>query len=63
VLGLSSIARLEEASVVVTDTGLPADARAVLSERAGELILVDPVEPAERAEPGAPSSEPALGPA
>jgi DeoR/GlpR family transcriptional regulator of sugar metabolism len=73
VLGLSSIARLEEASVVVTDTGLPADARAVLSERAGELILVDPVEPGERAEPGVerddraepggPSAEAALGPA
>lgn len=42
VIGLSSMAELSEASVVVSDTGLPAQASAVLSDRCGELVLVDP---------------------
>ena len=43
VVGLSSMAALGEASVVVSDTGLPAHASAVLADQAGELILVDPL--------------------
>lgn len=39
-VGLSTIARLDEADVLVTDTGLPADARAVLAEEVGELVVV-----------------------
>ena len=42
VLGLSTIVPLAEADVVITDTGLPDDAREVLRERVGELVLVEP---------------------
>lgn len=43
VVGLSSMARLGEASVLISDTGLGAQASAILSEHIEELILVDPV--------------------
>lgn len=39
-VGLSQIAPLDEASVLVTDDGLPADARMVIAETVGELIVV-----------------------
>ena len=42
VVGLSSMADLAEASVVVTDVGLSAQARQTLSDQVGELILVQP---------------------
>jgi DeoR/GlpR family transcriptional regulator of sugar metabolism len=42
VVGLSSMADLSEASVVVTDVGLPSQARQTLSDQAGELVLVTP---------------------
>ncbi len=42
VVGLSSFAALADADVLVTDIGLPDEARQVLGERVGELILVDP---------------------
>ncbi len=35
------IAALSDASVLVTDTGLSAQASGVLSDRVGELVLVD----------------------
>lgn len=38
-VGISTIAQLAEADVVVSDTALPEPARDVLAERAGELIL------------------------
>ncbi|MEV4394670.1 DeoR/GlpR family DNA-binding transcription regulator [Nonomuraea sp. NPDC049607] len=38
-VGISTIARLDEADVVVSDTGLPEAARQALSERAGRLVL------------------------
>ncbi len=41
VVGLSSMAGLSEASVLVTDTGLSAQASAVLADHVGELVLVD----------------------
>jgi DeoR/GlpR family transcriptional regulator of sugar metabolism len=42
VLGLSTIAALSDAAVVVSDVGLPLDAQEILSEQAGELVLVRP---------------------
>jgi len=38
-VGLATIARLDEADTLVSDEGLPPDARAVLAELVGELIL------------------------
>ncbi|GIH71726.1 DeoR/GlpR family DNA-binding transcription regulator [Sphaerimonospora thailandensis] len=49
IVGISTIARLDQAHVVVSDTGLPDEARAELSEHIGELILADP---ARDREPG-----------
>jgi DeoR/GlpR family transcriptional regulator of sugar metabolism len=42
VLGISSFAALEDADVLVTDTALPPEGRRTLSERVGELVLVEP---------------------
>jgi DeoR/GlpR family transcriptional regulator of sugar metabolism len=42
VLGLSTIAPLSEASVLVSDTRLSEEARAVLREEVGELVLAEP---------------------
>ncbi len=42
VVGLSSMAELADASVVITDTGLPSHADRVLTETVDELILVSP---------------------
>lgn len=39
VLGISTIAALEDADVVVTDEGMPDDALLLLRERVGELVL------------------------
>jgi DeoR/GlpR family transcriptional regulator of sugar metabolism len=39
VRGLSRIARLEEAHVIVTDSGLPPDARKVLAEHVGQIVI------------------------
>ncbi|MFI7418115.1 DeoR/GlpR family DNA-binding transcription regulator [Nonomuraea sp. NPDC049684] len=41
-VGISTIAELGEADVVVSDTGLPEPARQALSERAGRLVLAEP---------------------
>jgi DeoR/GlpR family transcriptional regulator of sugar metabolism len=41
VIGISSIARLDQADVLITDAGLQPDARAVLSEAVRELIVVE----------------------
>ena len=40
-VGLSSFARLDEADVLITDSGLSGDARAVLAESVGELVVVN----------------------
>ncbi len=42
VLGLSSFAALSEADMLVSDTGLGREARSVLTEQVGELLLVEP---------------------
>jgi DeoR/GlpR family transcriptional regulator of sugar metabolism len=39
VRGLSRIARLDEAHVIVTDAGLPADARTVLAEHVDQVVI------------------------
>jgi DeoR/GlpR family transcriptional regulator of sugar metabolism len=49
VVGISTIARLDEAHVLVTDDGLDADARGLLEERVGELIVADTTENVEEA--------------
>lgn len=41
-VALSSIARLDQADVVISDTGLAEDARELLAGRVRELILVEP---------------------
>ena len=42
VIGISSIARLDQADVLVTDVGLSPEARAHPGESVRELIVVDP---------------------
>jgi DeoR/GlpR family transcriptional regulator of sugar metabolism len=44
VVGLSSMAALSEASVLVTDSGLSAQASGALADHVGELVVVDPLE-------------------
>ena len=41
VVGISSIARLDQADILITDAGLTPEARAILAETVGELIIVD----------------------
>jgi hypothetical protein len=43
VVGLSSMARLSEAAIVVTDVGLGDPAREFLAGEVNELILTEPV--------------------
>jgi DeoR/GlpR family transcriptional regulator of sugar metabolism len=46
-VGLSTIARLGDADVLITDSGLDDDARTTMTEEVGELIVVEPAtEPA-----------------
>lgn len=40
-VGISTIAALADADVLITDVGLPAAARDLLAERVGELMVVD----------------------
>ena len=42
VVGLSSIARLDEVDVLVTDDGLDVDVRRLVSSRVGRLVLAHP---------------------
>lgn len=46
-VGISTFARLTDAHVLVTDTGLPERARTAVTEHVGELIVADPIEPAQ----------------
>ena len=39
-IGIATIAPLGEADVLITDAGLPAEARRELGEQVGELIVV-----------------------
>lgn len=40
-VGISSIAALDAAHVLVTDSGLPAEARSILDSQVGELVVVE----------------------
>lgn len=40
-VGISSIARLDQIDVLVTDAGMPPSARSVLSEQVGELLVAE----------------------
>ena len=42
IIGISSIARLDQADTLISDTGLDPDARAALEEHVRELVIVDP---------------------
>jgi DeoR/GlpR family transcriptional regulator of sugar metabolism len=41
VIGISSIARLDQADVLITDAGLDSEARTILSAKVRELVVVD----------------------
>jgi DeoR/GlpR family transcriptional regulator of sugar metabolism len=41
-IGLSRIARLEDASVLVTDAGISPEAHDLLADRVGELVVATP---------------------
>ena len=43
VIGISSIARLDQADVLITDAGLVPEARATLEAHVRQLVIVDPV--------------------
>jgi DeoR/GlpR family transcriptional regulator of sugar metabolism len=45
VIGISSIARLDQADVLITDAGLEPEARATLQETVRELAVVDVARP------------------
>ncbi|WP_290049756.1 DeoR/GlpR family DNA-binding transcription regulator [Amycolatopsis solani] len=49
-VGISTIADLDEADVVVTDDGIPDDAKETLAERAGELMIAETAETDEARE-------------
>jgi DeoR/GlpR family transcriptional regulator of sugar metabolism len=42
-VGIATIAPLDDADIVITDSGLAGEARILLAERVGELIVVDPI--------------------
>jgi DeoR/GlpR family transcriptional regulator of sugar metabolism len=44
-VGISSIAALSEAHVLITDSGIDDDAREILTGEVGELVVVDPARP------------------
>ncbi|WP_326944562.1 MULTISPECIES: DeoR/GlpR family DNA-binding transcription regulator [unclassified Amycolatopsis] len=49
-VGISTIADLDEADVVVTDDGISAEAKEILAERAGELMIAETAETVEAEE-------------
>jgi len=40
-VGIATIARLDDADILVSDSGLPPEARSQLADRVGELVIVD----------------------
>jgi DeoR/GlpR family transcriptional regulator of sugar metabolism len=44
IVGLSSMADLSDASIVISDTGLPERGQEALTSTVDELVLVDPVD-------------------
>ncbi|NLT53530.1 MAG: DeoR/GlpR transcriptional regulator [Actinomycetales bacterium] len=61
VVGLSSIARLDDVDVLVTDGGLDAEAQRVLRSRVGRLVVAGPV-PGGSSPPHPPSGSPQRAP-
>lgn len=57
VIGISSIARLDQADVLITDSGLDGGARSTLAREVRELLVVDP-----SAGPGSSGTSSAAGP-
>ena len=53
VIGISSIARLDQADTLVTDAGLALEARVILSGAVRELVIVDPLSGARSIVPAA----------
>jgi DeoR/GlpR family transcriptional regulator of sugar metabolism len=49
-VGISTIADLDEADVVVTDDGIPDEAKEILAERATELMIAETAETVEAEE-------------
>ena len=54
VVGIASIARLDQADVLISDTGLDLAAQAAVREVVGEVILVESTEPATAGARGRP---------
>lgn len=54
VVGLSSMAELSQASMIISDTGMPAQVSAQLAEQCEELVLVSPGEPQDAGSEAAP---------
>jgi DeoR family fructose operon transcriptional repressor len=50
--GISTIAALEEADELISDEGLPGEARRILSEQVGRLRLAGAGSPGAAMEPG-----------
>jgi len=46
IVGLSSFAELDEVDTLISDSGLPAEARGLLADRVGQLLIADGPEPA-----------------
>jgi DeoR/GlpR family transcriptional regulator of sugar metabolism len=42
VIGISSIARLDQADVLITDSGISPEARIILADAVRELVVVEP---------------------
>jgi len=60
VIGISSIARLDQADTLVTDAGLAPEARIILTGAVRELIIVDPLSGGRSIEGGAEEQVPDL---
>jgi len=41
IVGLSSFAELDEVDTLISDAGLPAEARGLLADRVGQLVIAD----------------------
>jgi len=62
VIGISSIARLDQADTLVTDAGLAPEARVILSGAVRELVIVDPLSGASSIVPAADEVAPGVRP-
>jgi DeoR/GlpR family transcriptional regulator of sugar metabolism len=63
VVGIATIGELRQADLLISDHGLPADARAALGETVGELLLVGPETAGQAAIPAPVARDPGDRPA